>query len=325
MPGVQDAAVINHMAGTIPSRVDIPGRAIENSEQSDVLYHVVSSEYQRVIGVPMARGRWFTEADMHSPDAAGFVVNETMASRFFPGGNALGQTITLHRASQMRPDVGQPISGPIVGIVRDIHWWGGRSEPVHPEAFVPYTRETWPWGMLVVRAANPALVAKDVRKAVFSVDPNIPVSEDNAFDGVQYPTGRAAFGRRELTLTMIGAFGVAALLLAAIGLYGVVSYGVTQRTRELGVRIALGATRAHIVSLILGGVGRLVTIGVGAGLAGAFAATRLIRAMLFGTAPTDPTTYIVVPLLLAVVALAASWLPTWRAVRLEPTVAMGAE
>jgi predicted permease len=323
--GVQDAAVINHMAGIIPSRVDIPGLPIDNSERSDVLYHVVSSEYQRVIGMPMARGRWFTEEDMRAPDASGFVVNETMASRFFPQGNAVGRVITLHRASQMRADVGQPISGPIIGVVHDIHWWGGRSEPVQPEAFVPYTRETWPWVTLVARATNPAAVAKGIRKAVFSVDPNIPVSEENAFDGVQYPTGRPDFGRRELTLAMIGAFGISALLLAAIGLYGVVAYGVTQRTRELGVRIALGATRAHIARLILGGVGRLVAIGGAAGLAGAFAATRLIRTMLFDTAPTDPATYVLVPVLLAAVALAASWWPTRRAMRVEPTIAIRAD
>jgi ABC-type antimicrobial peptide transport system permease subunit len=193
---------------------------------------------------------------------------------------------------------------------------------VWPEAFVPYTRETWPWVTLVARAANPALVAKNIRKAVFSVDPNIPVSENNAFDGVEYPTGRLDFGRRELTLAMIGAFGLSALLLAAIGLYGVVAYSVTQRTRELGVRIALGATSAHVARIVLGGVARLVMVGIAAGLAGAFAATRLIRAMLFDTVPTDLATYVLVPVLLAAVALIASWSPMRRAMRLEPTIAV---
>jgi putative ABC transport system permease protein len=190
---------------------------------------------------------------------------------------------------------------------------------------VPYTREVWPWITLVAHARNPARVAPDIRKAVMSVDPNIPLSSENSYTGVETPKGGISFDRRELALTMIGAFAVVALLLAAIGLYGVVAYGVTQRTRELGIRMALGATSGDVAWLVLSGVGKLVAVGVAVGLAGGFAATRLIRSMLFHTAPTDPLTFAVVPVTLVIVALGAAWWPARRAMRFEPTIAVRAD
>jgi ABC-type antimicrobial peptide transport system permease subunit len=203
----------------------------------------------------------------------------------------------------------------------DVHWQGQENR-VEPEVYVPYTREVWPWITLVAHARYPGRVAPDIRKAVFSVDPNIPLSAENSYTGVATPKGGISFDRRELALTMIGAFAVAALLLAAIGLYGVVAYGVTQRTRELGIRKALGATNGDVARLVLGGVGKLVAGGVVVGLVGGFAATRLIRSMLFRTAPTDPLTFAVVPSALIVVALIAAWWPTRRAMRIQPTDAL---
>ena len=143
-----------------------------------------------------------------------------------------------------------------------------KSDRVDAEDYVPYTREVWPWITLVAHARNPAAVAADIRKVVLGVDPNIPLDSDNDFTGVETPKGGVGFDQRELALTMIGAFAVVALLLAAIGLYGVVAYGVTQRTRELGIRMALGATSRNIGLLVLSGVGRLVAVGIVVGLAG---------------------------------------------------------
>jgi hypothetical protein len=261
---------------------------------------------------------------MRSPEASGFVINESMAKRFFDGENPVGRIITVHRTSQARADIGQPISGPILGVMADVHWQGQENR-VEPEVYVPYTREVWPWITLVAHARNPGRVAPGIRKAVFSVDPNIPLSAENSYTGVDTPKGGISFDRRELALTMIGAFAVVALLLAAIGLYGVVAYGVTQRTRELGIRMALGATSGNIARLVLVGVGKLVAVGLVAGLAGGFAATRLIRSMLFHTAPTDPVTFVVVPVTLISVALVAAWWPARRAMRLEPTIALKAD
>lgn len=324
VPGVDAVAIVNHIGGRLPTPVEIAGRAQDATGRSTAYYVTASSEYQRTMGFRMVRGRWLNDADMRSPDASGFVINETMAKLFFDGEDPVGRIITVHRTSQARADIGQPISGPIVGVMSDVHW-SGQENRVEPEVYVPYTREVWPWITLIAHARYPGRVASGIRKAVFSVDPNIPLSAENSYAGVETPKGGVSFDRRELALTMIGAFAVVALLLAAIGLYGVVAYGVTQRTRELGIRQALGATSGAVARLVLGGVAKLVAFGVVGGLAGGFAATRLIRSMLFHTAPTDPVTFVVVPLTLIGVALAAAWLPARRAMRIQPTEALRAE
>ncbi len=324
VPGVDAVAIVNHIGGRLPTPVEIAGRPQDGSSRNTAYYVTASSDYQLAMGFRMVRGRWFNDADMRSPGASGFVINESMARRFFDGENPVGRVITVHRSSQARPDIGQPITGPILGVMSDVHWQGQENR-VEPEVYVPYTREVWPWITLVAHARNPARVAPDIRKAVMSVDPTIPLSSENSYTGVETPKGGISFDRRELALTMIGAFAVVALLLAAIGLYGVVAYGVTQRTRELGIRMALGATSGDVARLVLSGVGKLVAVGVAVGLAGGFAATRLIRSMLFHTAPTDPLTFAVVPVTLIVVALGAAWWPARRAMRVEPTIAVRAD
>jgi putative ABC transport system permease protein len=303
--------------------VDIPGRTEDGSGKSTALYVTASSEYQRVMRFAMVRGRWFTDDDMRAPDASGFVVNETMAKQFFPGAEPIGRVITVHRMSQGRADVGQPISGPIIGVMADVHWYGQENH-VGAEVYVPYTREVWPWITIVAHAKNPAAIAPAMHKAIVGVEPRIPLGTEFNASGVEVPK-TFTFDQRELTLTVVSAFAVLALLLAAIGLYGVVAYSVTQRTRELGIRIALGATGRDIAGLVLGGVGRLVIAGLAIGLAGAFAATKLIRAMLFKTGAGDPGTMVMVSAMIAVVALLAAWGPARRAMRVEPTEALRAE
>ena len=321
VPGVDAVAIVNHIGGILPTPVEIAGRPQDGSGRNTAYYLTASSDYPRAMGFRMVRGRWLNDADMRSPEASGFVINESMAKRFFDGEDPLGRIITVHRASQARADIGQPISGPILGVMSDVHWQGQENR-VEPEVYVPYTREVWPWITLVAHARYPGRVAPDIRKAVFSVDPNIPLSTENSYTGVATPKGGISFDRRQLALTMIGAFAVVALLLAAIGLYGVVAYGVTQRTRELGIRKALGATSSDVARLVLAGVGKLVAGGVVVGLVGGFAATRLIRSMLFHTAPIDPLTFAMVPSTLIVVALIAAWWPTRRAMRIQPTDAL---
>jgi putative ABC transport system permease protein len=322
VPGVRSAALVNHLplsGSSVPSRVDVQGRDADPRRPELVVYRTASAEYLATAGMRVVRGRWFAPDDMRSPEAAGFVVNETMARQLWPGGDAVGQVITLRRSSQARADFGQPISGAVIGVVGDVRQFG-RDVDVAPEAFVPYTREVWPWITLVVRADDPARAIPALRKAVLGVDPDLPVG------------GRAVvpvrslladtLARRRLALSLLGAFGGGALLLAAVGLYGAIAYSVTQRTRELGIRLALGATRASVLRLVLRGGLTLALAGGAAGLVGAAAAARGIRAMLFETAPTDPASYLAGAALLAVVALAASYGPARRAVRLEPTVAM---
>lgn len=323
IPGVEDAALVNHPpGGGIPTRVAIPGRDVNPAQQS-VLYRTASVEYLQTLGARMAQGRWFTADDMRSPDASGFVINETLARKFWPNGNAVGQSIVLHRASTARSRVGEPMSGTVLGVVADMYSYG-KDTPVPAEAWVPYTREVWGWITLLVRTDNPVELAPAIRKAVLAVEPNVPMDAGPA-GGVTTPVRGSSLNRRELSLAMVSAFAVCALVLAAIGLYGVVSYTVTQRTREVGIRMALGATPRGIAGLVLGGAMKLVAVGIVGGLAGAFAGTRVIASLLFNTATTDIATYLIVPAVLLITAALASWWPTRRAVSVEPNIAMRIE
>ena len=323
VPGVQNVALMNHApGGGITTRVAIPGRMVDPSQQ-DVLYGTASVEYLATLGAHVTTGRWFTDEDMRSPAGGAIVINETMARRFWPNESAIGRNLTLHRASSGRPDVGEPLPGTVVGVVADMHSFG-KDSPVPAEAWVPNTREVWGWITLLVRSENPESVAPALRKAILAVDPNIPL-DAGPTGGVSTPARGSNLNRRELALAMVTAFSGCALVLAAIGLYGVVAYSVTQRTREVGIRMALGATNRSIAQLVLGGAMKVVAIGLIIGLLGAFAGTRVIKSLLFDTASTDIVTYLTVPVVLCVVALLASWWPTRRAVRVSPTIAMRAE
>lgn len=323
VPGVQNVALMNHApGGGITTRVAIPGRNIDPAQQ-DVLYGTASVEYLATLGAHVTKGRWFTDEDMRAPEAGAVVINETMARRFWPNGNPIGQSVTLHRASTARGNVGEPLPGTVVGVVADMHSYG-KDSPVPAEAWVPNTREVWGWITVLVRAENPNAVAVAVRKAVLAVEPNIPL-DAGPTGGISTPGRGSSLDRRELALAMVTAFAACALVLAAIGLYGVVAYTVTQRTREVGIRMALGATSGGIVQLVLGGAMKLVAVGVVIGLGAAFTGTRVISSLLFDTAPTDVATYATVPCVLAIVALLASWWPTRRAARVDPTIAMRAE
>ena len=282
------------------------------------LYHPVSTDYLRTLKVRMIDGRWFSDDDMRSP--VGFVVNEQMAKVMAPNASAIGMRITVYRSSQDRADFGQPITMPVVGIVADIHEYDRATKP-EPEVFLPYTLEVWPWMNFVVRAPDAARVVPAVIRVVHDVDPAIrfrgqPSVEERAFAGFSAPP---------FLTTALSGFAACALLLAAVGLYGIVAYGVAQRTREMGVRIALGATERHIISLVIREGIVFVLVGATIGLLGALASTRLLTTMLFETKATDTGTYAGVLILLVVVAFAASYLPARRAAKTDPMLSIRAE
>lgn len=328
VPGVENAAITNHLPLTgafVPSVARVPGRP-SRADDERVVYRTASASYLTTMRMTLRRGRWFTDDDMRSP--TGFVINETMAKQFWPGADPVGQPLEVHRASQVRADFGQPIDGVVLGVVADVHQQAQDSDPV-AEVYVPSTEEVWPWASLVVRAREPERAIPAIRQAVLGVDPAIPLRSGGGgiFGGIvpMRTILAATVTQRRIALTMATAFAGAALLLATVGLYGVIAYGVAQRTREVGVRMALGATPAAVSRLIVGQGARVMVAGGVVGIAGALAATRLIQAMLFRTPAWDPWTYAVVTLLLAAVAVAASWLPARHAARLDPTLALRGE
>jgi putative ABC transport system permease protein len=279
------------------------------------LYHLVSADYLRTLRVPLIEGRWFSEEDMRSP--VGFVINDKLANAIVPDGHAIGRRITVHRSSQGRPDFGEPITMPVIGVVADIHEYGRATKP-DPEVFLPYTLEVWPWMNFSVRAPNPTRVAPAIVRALHELDPSVqfrgkPSVEERPFAGIVAPPF--------LTLVISG-FAACALLIAAVGLYGIIAYGVAQRTRELGIRIALGASERSVVTLVVRDGLLFVLIGAGSGLFGAIASSRLLTTLLFETKATDAETLVAVSVLLIVVAAVSSYLPARRAAKTDPMLAM---
>ena len=299
---------------------------LETDDRSDagagpqVAYHPISTDFQKVYRLRIVDGRGFTDDDMRSP--TGFLITENLAKRLWPGTSAVGHRITVHRSSQARADFGQPITLPVVGVVADYREFGAETKPPE-QVFLPYTLEVWPWMQFIVRVPPTPATLAALERAVKDVDPSIDLRGKPS--AISARASLSFTDPRVFVMTLMSGFAATALLLAAIGLYGVVAYSVAQRTREIGVRIAIGATSRSIAMLVLGQAAAFVGAGVGCGLLAAFVSTKLIRAMLFDTTPTDATTFVVVPLVLATVAAIASVAPAYRATRTDPIIAIRAE
>jgi predicted permease len=316
VPSVEMSAVAG--GALLPTKLETEDRPSSNAGPQ-VTYHPVSTDYFKVFRVRIVEGRGFTDADMRSPN--GFLITETLAKRLWPGTSAVGRRITVHRSSQARADFGQPITLPVVGVVADYREFGAEAKPPE-QVFLPYTLEVWPWTVFIVRSSTTPATLAALERAVKDVDPAIDLRGKPSAGGG--PAIRFSDPRVFVTALMTG-FATTALLLAAIGLYGVIAYGVAQRTREIGIRIAVGATPRRIATLILGQAAFLVAVGAGTGLLAAAASTKVVRALLFETTPTDAATFAIVPIVLALVAAIASIAPVYRATRTDPIVAIRAE
>lgn len=324
VPGVVDAAFINHAPfgdAAITTTLTIDGQSsLDSSNQ--VFYRTVSSSYLRTMRMTMRSGRWFTDADIRTPGGA-FVINEAMAKLYWPGRSALEQRLTVTRASQSRKDFGRPLAGTIIGVVADVHQASQDAAPA-PEVYVPYTLETWPWGMLVVRARDGRRSIPSLVRAVRAVEPGLlqkGAAGENDFGVVQDAIANT-LQPRLLSIKFIGAFAALALVLACIGMSGVVAYNIAQRTREIGVRKALGATSGRIFALILRESSVIICLGTLSGVIGGWASARLIRGMLFNTTPMDVVAYATSIALLASVALSATLISARRALNLDPVGAL---
>jgi predicted permease len=264
------------------------------------------------MGIPLLAGRTFTDADDERAPLA-VVVNQTLARLAWPGQPAVGKRMIVGRF---------PTFAEVIGVVGDVKN-AGLSQPVQPQAYTPYAQRPWPAMRLVVRAAgsNPQAVMSSVRSAVWSVDRDMPVTQVETLD--EALSGSVATTR--FTATLLALFAVAALVIAATGLYGVIAQSVERRTREVGIRVALGADARSVLAIVAGDGLRLVAAGMAVGLVAAAIAVRAASSLVVDVSPSDPLVYGVVVAIFVLTAAAASILPARRALRVDPIVALRAE
>lgn len=313
LPGVESAALISHLPIEemgYNANVTVEGKTYPPNESPIVEFRVASEDYFKTANIPLLRGRLFSkqEGDDNRPVV---VINEAMAKQIWPGDDPLGK--------QLKHDV--PVT--VVGVVGDVKNYGLLHQAV-PEMYAPYTYKSfWPdmrWNMrLMVRSAlDNNDIAAAVRREVQAVDPAQPIYAVQTMNLVIENTVRD----KSLNTTLLSVFAGVSLLLAVIGVYGVMSYTVAQHTREIGIRMALGARPRSILKLIMGRGAVLVSIGVVVGVLASFALTRFIENMLFGVTPTDPLTFVAIVTILGVVALLACLIPAQRAMRVDPIVVL---
>ena len=330
LPGVERASFINHLP--IGGDVWGFGFGVEGQprprpgEEPRGVYRVVFPDYFDVMRLPVLRGRAITDADRLGATPV-VVVNEWFARRHWPNEDAVGKRITLD------PGADAPTWVTVVGVVKDAvrsDW----SAPPEEEMFVAYFQTRGylegegghvAYMTLVLRVScqagqrcDPGRLTSAVRDAIASVDRAVPVTEVQTMTAVV----DGATARPRLTMALLATFAGVALVLAAVGIYGVISYSVSRRTHEIGVRVALGATPVKVVGLVVGQGMLVVVCGAVAGVAGALIVTRLMTTMVYGIRVTDPLTYVSVTLLLVLVAAVASFIPARRAARIDPLVAM---
>jgi predicted permease len=272
----------------------------------------ISPDYLRTMGIPLISGRAFTEHDGEAK-ATPIIVNATLARRFWSGEDPLGKRIRFDDAADEWLTV--------VGVAGDSRNDGLDTEP-QPVMYIPFQAFTIPFMNLVVRSAGgTAAIGSAVRAEVRRLDPELPVDKVRPLDQI---VSESVAEPRFRTM-LLGTFAITALMLAAIGVYGLISYSVAQRTREIGIRVALGARPAQVVGPIVREGMTLAVMGIALGLVGSLAATRVIAAFLFGIEATDPLTFTSIALLLLAVALLASYIPSRRALRVDPLIALRAE
>jgi putative ABC transport system permease protein len=274
----------------------------------------VMGDFFHVLQIPILAGRDFTEMDREDQPLVA-IVNEEFVRRFFPHENPLGGRIDWARSDPPRQWM------TIVGVARDVKQ-AGLDQPVDPAVFTPYAQSTEPWRhwmTLAIRTSGPSPgLVDDVKKQVWSLDRQIPVSQIQTMDDLL----AVSLAQQRFNMLLLGLFAGLALILAAVGIYGLMSYAVSQRTHEFGVRLAVGAQRRDVLKLVVAEGAKLAFLGIAGGVAGALVLTRLMSSLLFEVTPTDPGTFASVALLLALVGLLACCVPARRATRVDPMVAL---
>jgi putative ABC transport system permease protein len=322
VPGVVGVSMINHLplsGGGANTQIGPDGHGIQQ-DTSGAGYLTITPGLLGAMSTPLLRGRDITDADMNSA-AVVTVISRAAADHYWPGIDPIGHTMTVLNAAHGNVNYNKPITATVIGIAADTKRFD-LSETFRPVVYLPFTKPVWTHAWLVMRTAGtPAGMIAPIRAALAVVDPTVPVTDVRTYDDL---IGSGLDDRR-FTTTLLSSFSIVALLLAALGLYGVISYAVTQRAGEIGVRMALGARGVDITRLVLSQMAVVVGVGLAAGAVGAIALAGEMRSMLFGITTLDPSTFAAVAALLVVVALIASYVPARRAARVDPVVALRAE
>lgn len=301
--------------GSHTSSFSIEGRApIDESDQSlAVEDRLVSADYFRVMGIPIISGRAFSDDD--GPAVPVALINQSFARRFFSNENSIGQHFRFESASPWIT---------IVGVVGDVRGFGLDKE-AKSEIYLPYQQQSLlrhnplPYMHLVVRTAgDPNALAAATLESAREIDKNLPSPQARTMDTVL----AASIAERRSNMLLLGVFAVIALILTGVGIYGVISYSVTQRTQEIGIRMALGAQSRDVITLVMKNGMRLVLMGIAIGLAGALALTRWMASLQFEISTTDSVTFVVTASLLTAIALLACWFPARRATKVDPLIAL---
>jgi predicted permease len=313
LPGVQAASFGSRLplgfGGNNSTSVGVDGYVPRENEEVVINYSTVGPKYFETMGIPIRQGREYNDTDTaQSPRT--LVINEAMARRYWPQGNALRGRVRLG-----------PNTAEVIGIVADSKYSGINERPL-PQLFFPMSRsEVSTLRLFVKTSGDPGPLVAEVRNAIRGLDAALPVFDARTLNEHMQV---AVFAQR-MAANLLGAMGVLALLLAAIGLYGVMAYAVSQRTQELGIRLALGASPGSLLGMVVRQGMTLTTIGLVIGLVlalGAFGSIGAVRTLLPGISPLDPITFIAVPLVLGAIALVASWIPGRRAGKVDPLVAL---
>ena len=317
LPGVLEAGVVDSLPpySQLTGPITIAEHGSHGEEQFPTgAFSLASPAYFRALQIPVLRGRGFSAADVaETPQVA--VINQTLARLFFTRQDPIGK----HVAWSTGETHGKPAWLEIVGVAGDVK----NSQPgaaTMPQVYASYEQENWDAAMIfVVRtASDPAIVAPAARAAIQSAGPDVPVFQIESLSQAL----AQSLSEPRYKLLLFGLFATLAVVLAAIGIYGVVSYVVTQRTNEIAIRMALGATHTEVLGMVVGKGIKLSLAGVGIGLVCSAAFTRLMASLLYGVRPTDPATFAIVSILLTAVALLASYLPARRATKVDPMVAL---
>src|ERR1051325_1022239 len=316
LPGVEAAGAVSALPFhtnpiDIKSEFSIEGRAAPAPGQEPIAYATVATfDYFRTMGIPLRRGRLFTRFD--NKEAAPVVlIGETMAQRFWPGEDPVGKKISLRF-------MGQQTTREIVGVIGDVRHTGLDSDP-RPELFLPHLQEPYGSMTYVVRTSvDPQALLPAVKKEIWTVNKSQPFSSIATMEQLV----SRSLAERRFSLLFLTTFAAIALALAGVGIYGLISFNTSQRTHEIGVRMALGADRRDIFKLVVGQGMALTLAGVALGLAAAFALTRYLSSLLYGVSATDPLTFAGVAALLTLVALAACYIPARRAMKVDPMEAL---